>query len=507
MAPENMKGSSGIGGYLDLANERLHQGEFAGAIEAIRSAKSLEPKNIYVLAFEKQTEELLELQQGGTLTDEQRTDIFDSIPSIVEKALELSRTSSGVTDISALGKQLQDFARQSEEKAAALEWLKNQYFQHAHEYVRKGEYQNALAEIRRIFIIDPANTVARDFEKEIGQLAGMQRDPTASGRSPDSTRTVRNVPGREFHGTDDAEDHGASVSVSPGSPAPSAPVVESRKRASKQAAQAADHTPGRKPKRSYASAIIILMILIALGSVGLYFVLRAKSRHPASPETLGPPPPAEEFIAAPTQTSQQNFEVSPTLGDSAAGSAQVTQIESTEAPVRPQGGNTTEESRNRSRPRPGPSGNDTPPGDGQEPGDNQEIVDLSRGTVIPAFQPSTPPSSAEPEKSPERNAADTSAVLPFVAVEKDATILRLGAVHLTNLMIKLGAEGRVVVRVEIDRTGKPLQTVTLESTNDLLIQPVRDAVMASTFSPAEMTTGPVSSWLTIPFNIVEKKGK
>jgi tetratricopeptide (TPR) repeat protein len=192
--PHNRSGSSGIGDYLDLASTRLQRGEFALAVEAIRSAKSLEPKNIYVLAFEKQTEELRDLQANGTLTDEQRTDIFDSIPSILEKALELSRTSSGVTDLSALGRPVQDFTKQSQERTAALEWLKNQYFQHAHEYVRKGEYQHALAEVRRVYIIDSSNAVAKELEKQIDQLAQMQSDPSASGRSRALSQAQASVP-------------------------------------------------------------------------------------------------------------------------------------------------------------------------------------------------------------------------------------------------------------------------------------------------------------------------
>jgi hypothetical protein len=38
----------------------------------------------------------------------------------------------------------------------------------------------------------------------------------------------------------------------------------------------------------------------------------------------------------------------------------------------------------------------------------------------------------------------------------------------------------------------------------MLIQPVVDAVMASQYAPAEMTTGPVASWLTIPFRFASR---
>jgi TonB family protein len=99
---------------------------------------------------------------------------------------------------------------------------------------------------------------------------------------------------------------------------------------------------------------------------------------------------------------------------------------------------------------------------------------------------------------------DTASPAPFVAIEKQARIIRLETPKFTTHGFQVGVQGQVVIQVRIDEMGKPVQTVTLKSTNDQLIQPVVDAVMASQFAPAEMTTGPVASWLTIPFRFATR---
>ena len=132
MPKQNNLDSTHLERHLAEAQSRAEQGEYAAAVSAVREAKSLAPKNIYILAFEKQAEQLSELDASKNLSDEQRTDILESIPAIIERALESSRSPGTQTDISAL-RPGGDANQEKKEKAAALEWLKNQYFQHAHE--------------------------------------------------------------------------------------------------------------------------------------------------------------------------------------------------------------------------------------------------------------------------------------------------------------------------------------------------------------------------------------
>jgi hypothetical protein len=270
---------------------------------------------------------------------------------------------------------------------------------------------------------------------------------------------------------------------------------EAKKPVPKKGARPVEHGAAHPAKKSYASTIIILAIVIALGVVILFFALRAKARRAANSQSLSPAPAPEEFIGAPAQTADQNFEFSTTPTDTGR-TPQVTQVGSAEPATEEQG--KTEE--------PAPSKKSGPNASLIRPEQrDRPLEDMTRGTALPLPDRSTATEPATPAPISAPNPPDTSSPVPFVPVEKEAQILRLAPIKITPQMINLGASGRVVVRVQIDKTGKPVQAVTLQSTNDLLIEPIREAVMASQYSPAEMSTGPITTWLTIPFNL--KPGK
>ncbi len=170
------KPGASLGDQLQDASNLAGQGDYGGALQQIRSVKSIQPENIYVLAFERQLEQLLELTEAGIITEEQRTDILESIPGIVEKAIE--QPNARPADIASPDHRA--LQSSSEERSAALSWLKNQYFQHAHDYVQKGQFSNALTEIQRVFIIDPNNDTARDFEKQIQKLLELKQQATGA---------------------------------------------------------------------------------------------------------------------------------------------------------------------------------------------------------------------------------------------------------------------------------------------------------------------------------------
>lgn len=169
------KPGSSLADQLQEASEIAGRGDYTSALQQVRSVKSAQPENIYLLAFERQLEQLVELTETGVITEDQRTDILESIPGIVEKAIEQPNTRP--SDIAPSERPAAQAS--SEERSAALSWLKNQYFQHAHDYVQKGQFSNALTEIQRVFIIDPNNDTARDFEKQIQKLVELKQQ--ASG--------------------------------------------------------------------------------------------------------------------------------------------------------------------------------------------------------------------------------------------------------------------------------------------------------------------------------------
>jgi tetratricopeptide (TPR) repeat protein len=156
---------------LNEAQTRAAAGNYKEALTAVKKAKALDQANIFLLALERQIEQIHELALTGILTDAQKTDILDSIPKLVDQA---TRVVSGDERATASSPR-KETPEEHEAKLAAGRWLKNQYFQRSHEFVRKAEYEQALAELRKIFSIDDQDKVAREFELKILQMLEISR--------------------------------------------------------------------------------------------------------------------------------------------------------------------------------------------------------------------------------------------------------------------------------------------------------------------------------------------
>ena len=164
---EKMNTQQSIIDQLHDIQQKAEANKFDDALASMKEVKALDAKNIYLIAIEKQIAKLCD----PSLPAENRTAIIKSLPPMVERAIGDVQRRANVT-------KLDD--SQKLQKEAALEKLKSQYFQRADDYVEKKEYQRALEEIRRIYIIEPGSVVAKEYEKKIEQLAALQ----ARGESP-----------------------------------------------------------------------------------------------------------------------------------------------------------------------------------------------------------------------------------------------------------------------------------------------------------------------------------
>jgi hypothetical protein len=160
---------------LGEARDHATAGAFQEALSAVRKARGLDPSNVFILAFERQIEQIQEHLSSGTLSDEQRRDIIDSLSSIVQNATAAAVPDAGEADAAA---QPEPAPEQREQVRAARQWLKNQYLQRAHSYVLKKDYDKALSEIRRVFIIDDRDRFAREFELKVLQMIEVSRRKT-----------------------------------------------------------------------------------------------------------------------------------------------------------------------------------------------------------------------------------------------------------------------------------------------------------------------------------------
>jgi antitoxin component HigA of HigAB toxin-antitoxin module len=157
---------------LHEAEENTHVDAFRAALTAVKKAKALDQSNVYLLALERQVEQIDELVSAGTLTEAQKADIVGSVPRLVEQAIQ---SNSALTRPGERNVERKETPEEAEARLAAGRWLKNQYFQRAHEFVREGKYDQALTELRKIFSVDDQDKVARDFEMKILQMLELQR--------------------------------------------------------------------------------------------------------------------------------------------------------------------------------------------------------------------------------------------------------------------------------------------------------------------------------------------
>jgi len=485
MPVQENRESSLIHLHLSEAHSKAESGDFGGALESVREAKSLEPKNVYILAFEKQTEQLHELASSHSLTEEQKSDILESLPSIIERALESPSTPEKSAQANVPAGPL-DAQREKLEKAAALDWLKNQYFQHAHEYVRKGEYQHALAEIRRVYIIDADNRTARDFEKQITELS--QRRPD---QRPKTQTTLLGAP---------PPTQARPPKFTSGDSEATPMMTEEWSSPQQLRLQPRNPPPKAAAGKKKSNSMLFFLIFVALVGLALallwYYQRNVLSRKPAQNKPL-PPPAAESFQVSPSNAPEQNYLVSSSSTDTNAGGTDVTELaKGTSSSEEEMAVNGTE-----GNPAPGTSSQLQVNSRGAPPTPSGQEGRTSTSSPLMALQ--SAPSEAS-FAGPKKTETDTATPQRFVAVEKEARIVKLNRPKFSDALPPSVLDGTVVIQVQIDTLGRPIQTLTLKATNDLLIRPVIDAVMTSQYAPAEMSSGPVTSWLTIPFKFVHQ---
>ena len=167
----------------DLASHRLPdlfplllEEQYAEAADILRSARHADPRNIYLIALDKQLERLRAFATDPRDVS-RKSEILQSLPVLIERATERFRIRSPQD-----APTLPLSPPPTESRGEAVEKLKKRYFHHADEQLRKGNYDAALVEIRRVFILEPDNRVASQYERTIRQLkgAGGQEPPEAS---------------------------------------------------------------------------------------------------------------------------------------------------------------------------------------------------------------------------------------------------------------------------------------------------------------------------------------
>ena len=468
--------------------------DLAEALAILEIARASDADNIYLGALKRQLETMFSLQRTGGLTAEKKIELLESVPGIMECAVREHRR-HGKTGAEPRRPEAAAPGASPQEAERELEALKLLYFQRASKHVMAGEYEKALAEVERVFVVDPSNSIAKQYAQRVEQLIQQARKLAAA---PDPTPA------------EEPEEEGPSTAWTDEFGAPVAPIPEHRPAAissrqtisfgttlavpleSESPDAAAVAAPRRRPARILAVALIILLM-----AGGTFAILTATGT-----ETAADGPSGAERLASRT-----------TLNDQAAGAMSAQQQPSNAAVPQEQTGATAP--KNDAAPVVTTPVVTTPVvttpvvrapsrvAEEQKPAKRAEQAPVD--VPAPKIDNTAAAAAAAAEPIPatvEPAPAETPA---FVPIEKQPAIIALEKPVFSPFVWRTVLEAQVVVRVLIDTDGNPVDTQVLKSTASVFEGPVIEAVMKSKFAPAQMGQGPVSAWLTIPFKMKQPK--
>ena len=413
---------------LQDVQRKAEASNFAEALAIMKEVKAADTKNIYLIAIEKQISKL----SDPALQTENRAAIIKSLHPMINRA---------ISDIQRHVAVPKPEESQKVQKEAALEKLKSQYFQRSDDYVEKKEYQRALEEIRRIYIIEPGSVVAKEYEKKIEQLAALH----ARGESP---------------------------------AAPLEAVKETKETVPVAQVQIEQDTSSAKSNKS---KILIIAAAVVVLSVGAWFILSRGSAGKSGDQGLAEQAALTQENTTPTlpttttSTPQSGKETAPAV-EIAKQSSKNQKTASEEKPA------TSE----------------------KKPVTTPVVTQPGRTQIQPAQQPSPQPvvntPTTQPVQQPVKPASSTPAPMPFVAIESQPELIRREPAVYPEIAKKIGLQGRVTVEVTIDAQGKPIQAKVVKSASDVFNEAAIEAVMKYTFKPAMMSTGPIVAKVMIPID-------
>lgn len=158
---------------------------YSKALAIIKNAKHSDQGNIFIIALEKQVKLLSDLSKQQPRNELYKKQIFSTISDIIRCAIDESRIHAGKQKDIAVredSQEVESLPRINTHDAAIKKLLK-QILKFAEEFTRKGDYKSALAELNRIYIIDPENIRAKNLEKKIVPLVPAGKIDQSSKRS------------------------------------------------------------------------------------------------------------------------------------------------------------------------------------------------------------------------------------------------------------------------------------------------------------------------------------
>jgi TonB family protein len=349
----------------------------------------------------------------------------------------------------------------------ALEALKLQYFQNATKFLAKGDYDNALAEIKRVLLIDPDHRLAREYESRVTELQASRAQAARAEAVPSPQQAAPRV----------------------------APVL----------VEAPRPAPASRPASRKTWLYVAVAGFLLIGTAGVLTIEKVDDDGQASAATIAATPvqvsaPVEETTAATTVEEPTPSVEVPLADESKQNSVPAEKGMLKSEPVRKDAPPVSSPRASDPPSRPSASASDRPTGSagiGLLAAVTEKKVEpppavAKKETPVP--QPEMKPIDSQPPSA--EPARETT---PFVAVQEEPKIVHLERPVLPEVIARNHVSGSVTAKVMIDRDGKPGEVQILVSSSSVLEQPVIDAIGKSTFTPGMMGNGPVAAWVVIPF--------
>jgi periplasmic protein TonB len=477
-------------------------GDQRKALDIVHALKQEHPKNIFLIALEKQLEKIAAFASDpGLLDPSHNQELIQSLPGLIQRASEqLVQEVPTPPQRAAVA-----------EREAAFKKLKAEYFQLADRHLAAGEHQLALQEIKRVLILDPQNPGAHDYEARIQVL-------------------IESAAAREAGKQAAREAEKAAVTPTPQhreKRAPEAPKEQPQPVYTERKVESAE-------RKSKAPLIAIIAAVVVLAGGGVGYVMMTPDVNSATPEVAQKPaqqaeqratqqvqkqepkpvpastpeitPIEQKSIAVDANTKSESVtpeQKTPTKSDTAAGrpSPKVDQKRDIPEPVKTEP--KVEQKREIQEPVK------------TEPKAQKEVIQekpaqsklLAKAEEAPkkmdASSSNIPKADVKIE-TPSKPAEEVHATVATY-IEKNPEVVKLESPRFPLAAQRVGIDGEVVVRALIGTDGKVKRAEVLKSSNDIFNEAVLEAVNQSRFSPGVKTTGPSETWITIPFRFKARK--
>lgn len=87
----------------------------------------------------------------------------------------------------------------------------------------------------------------------------------------------------------------------------------------------------------------------------------------------------------------------------------------------------------------------------------------------------------------------------FIPVEKNPERIQVVTPEYPEIAQRAGLTGQVVLRILVNKEGKPVKTMVMKADNDIFIEPAKEAAMKTLFTPAIQNGKPITCWVVIPY--------